>query len=297
MPRPTVNQPAGSSPDDTLLSALLADDLPSRHGSVQRARLRSVRQQQAEALRGFRLRNWVDRTLLIIERGLVLTAVLALIYWLADGYGRDWFHYERQNLAAMQALPAEAAEPASAAIPVLLNTAVPAETAAALPFTRPEASNNAGADAFLVPQAARAAPVANDPRPVRLSMPSLGATMEVYEVGVVNGEWEVAEYAAGYHVGTALPGNDGNTVISGHAGLRGAVFRDLGSLQPGDEIVVETAGWRYVYRVQRSFKVWPNQVEVMYPTLEPTLTLITCTNWDTQRLIVVAELVDARPLS
>ena len=121
--------------------------------------------------------------------------------------------------------------------------------------------------------------------------------MPVYEVFQRDDGWEVAEYAAGFHNGTALPGTVGNSVFSGHAGLRGAVFKDLGRLKPGDDVIVETGGWRYVYRVRGSLSVWPNQIEVMDQTPTPVLTLITCTNWDTQRLVVVADLVDARPLS
>jgi len=42
--------------------------------------------------------------------------------------------------------------------------------------------------------------------------------------------------------------------------------------------------------------IWPTQVEILDPTLKPTLTLLTCTNWDTQRLAVIADLVDSQPL-
>ncbi|MFV9503916.1 MAG: sortase [Oscillochloridaceae bacterium umkhey_bin13] len=292
MPRRPASQSTGASPDDALLHALLADELPSRHGQVRRARLRSTSQQRHQALRGFRLRNWVDRTLLVIERGLVVLAALALLYWLADGYGRDWWYYGQQQQAAQAAAPA-----ALAPTPALSMPERAPDAAALLPFTRPGTSSSSEADAFMVPQAARTVPDLGDPRPVRMAMPSIGTEMGVYEIYLVDGEWEVAEYAAGYHFGSALPGMVGNSVISGHAGLRGAVFKDLGRLRPGDEVIVETTSWRYVYRVRQSFNVWPHQVEVMDPTPSPVLTLITCTNWDTQRLIVVADLVDARPLS
>jgi sortase A len=36
---------------------------------------------------------------------------------------------------------------------------------------------------------------------------------------------------------------------------------------------------------------------VLDPTPTPTLTLITCTNWDTQRLIVIGDLVGAQLLT
>jgi sortase A len=118
----------------------------------------------------------------------------------------------------------------------------------------------------------------------------------VVETFIVNEEWEVAEYAAGYLNGTAFPG-DGNTALAGHAGLRGAVFRDLGALQWGDDVYVDAGGWRFHYRVRESKNVWPDQVEVLDPSQTPILTLMTCTNWDTQRLVVVADLVESKPLA
>lgn len=290
--------------DAELLGALLAADLPSRSGQPRVARVRSTAQQQI-AMRGFLLRNWADKSLKFAERALVLTALVAFGYWLFDGPVRDWLQARRDT----QVVWADAARPTSTPALSLpgapgqpLAAAAAAGAVAPLPFTRPDvagapATGGAQRDQFLVPQAVPPAAVTDDPRPVRLSFPGLSTTMDVREVFVVDGEWEVAEYAAGYHNGSALPGTIGNSVFSGHAGLRGAVFKDLGRLNPGDEVVVETARWRYLYRVRGSQSVWPTQVEVMDPTPTPTLTLITCTNWDTQRLVVVADLVDARPLS
>jgi len=288
------------APDDSdLLRELLASELPSRHGQIRPARLRSASQQQQIALRGFKLRNWIDRTLFVLERALVLAAVLAFGYWLFDGPVRDYLHAQRSPTTLRAQAMAPAPPPA---LPPATQTGE--QTAVALPFTRPAddvagpADQRSVRDAFMVPQAVPAAPQAPaDPRPQRLLMPSIGAELAVYEIFVVNGEWEVAEYAAGYHHGTALPGTSGNVVFSGHAGLRGAVFKDIGRLAPGDQVIVETGSWRYVYRVRESMNVWPTQVEVMDPTPTPVLTLITCTNWDTQRLVVVADLTDARPLS
>jgi sortase A len=248
------------------------------------------------------MRTWVDRALQIAERGLVIAAALTFVYWLADGYGRDWLHQLGRVEAAQSSATALTPTPplplatAAAALPL-----VPTAAAPSLPFTRPEdampaATGGAPRDSFMAPASVHTAPDLSNPHAQRLIMPSIGADMGVYEIFVVDGEWQVAEYAAGFHNGTALPGMVGNSVFSGHAGLRGAVFKDLYRLQPGDEVIVETATWRYAYRVRGSNSVWPNQIEVMDPTPTPVLTLLTCTNWDTQRLVVVADLVDARPL-
>lgn len=296
---PPQQAPPGDDSAD-LLSALLSTEVPSRQGQLRPARVRSATQQRKLALRGFLLRTWVDRALHTAERVLVLAAVVAFGYWVFDGPVRDWLHYQRDA----QVVWADSARPtATPELRVPGPVAAPeANAAAPLPFVRPEeaaasAASVAPREQFMVPQAVVGAPTIDDPRPLRLEMPRLSTAMEVREIFVVDGEWEVAEYAAGYHNGTALPGTIGNSVFSGHAGLRGAVFKDIGLLQPGDEVVIDTARWRYVYRVRSSQNVWPTQVEVMNPTPTPTLTLITCTNWDTQRLVVVADLVDARPLS
>ncbi|MCX7792155.1 MAG: sortase [Chloroflexaceae bacterium] len=289
-----------AGPDDEhLLRELLASELPGRDGQMRPARLRSATQQRRIALNGFRLRNWVDRGLMALERVLVIAAVIAFGYWLFDGPVRDFLH-ARANPATPRA-QAMAPPPTP---PLAVPTAADQASGAPLPFTRPEdptldpPAQRAPREAFLAPQAVPAVlPLSDDPRPQRLTMPSIGADMSVYEVFIIDGEWQVAEYAAGYHNGSALPGTIGNTVFSGHAGLRGAVFKDIGRLRPGDEVIVETGSWRYVYRVRETLQVWPTQVEVMDPTSTPVLTLITCTNWDTQRLVVVADLADARPRS
>jgi len=118
----------------------------------------------------------------------------------------------------------------------------------------------------------------------------------VVEVFLQDNVWQVADDAAGYHHGTGLPGA-GNVVMAGHKGVRGAVFARLEALTPGHDIFVTAADTRYHYRVRETRRVWPSQVEVMYPTPSPTLTLLTCTNWDLQRFVVVADLVESVPLA
>jgi sortase A len=140
-----------------------------------------------------------------------------------------------------------------------------------------------------------AAPVAIPQQPTQLQIPAISLDTPVKEVFVVNDEWEVAEYAAGFLHATAFPG-EGNTVLAGHAGIRGAVFRDLGALNPGDDVFIDAGGWRYHYRVRETKSVWPEQVEVLDPSNTPVLTMLTCTNWDTQRLVVLADLIESKPL-
>lgn len=292
-------KPPVAPEDDSqhLLDTLLNTNLPDQDILDRPVVLRSEEQQRRIAFRPFLLRTWFDYALQHIERILVLAVLAFFAYWLIDGYGRDWWYYRMQGPPPIAAtgvpMPADIAPVATAPLPTTTANLV------ALPFTTPDMEQGLPAPDFMAPQALDVpAPVTErDPRPQRLRLPDLNLDIPVVEVFVVDGVWQVADYAAGYHHGTALPGEDGNTVMAGHAGLRGGVFRQLGQLAIGAEVIVEAGGWQYRYRVRERINVWPTQVEVMDATPTPVLTLITCTAWDTQRLVVIADLVDAQPLS
>ncbi len=284
-----------------LLDELLSAPLAAEGETLRPVALRSVQAQRQIALRPFLLRNWIDRILYRVERSLMLILIVWLSYWLLDGYGRDWLYMTRQaNLTVAVEAAAQLQSGDQAAVGVAEDTSVsmpePSDSAAvALPYTTPDQHPRV-AD-YLVPQHVSVPIERTDPRPRRLLLPTIQVDASVVEVFVQEGVWQVADYAVGYHHGSALPGTTGNTVMAGHAGLRGAVFRDLGKLQVDDMILVEAGDWQYGYRVRDIISVWPTQVEVMSPSTTPVLTLITCTAWDTKRLIVVADLVESRPLT
>lgn len=107
----------------------------------------------------------------------------------------------------------------------------------------------------------------------------------------------------GHIPGTALPGEVGNVVVSGHRTTYGAPFERFGELVPGDQVVLETqTGW-FTYTVRGSEIVAPTAVEVTYavpgdPTARPTERLLTLTTCHPkysarQRLVVRAELTAA----
>lgn len=303
-------QSAHQSVQDTaLLEGLLGAPAPARDRGSHPARLRSAHQQRAIALQGYLRRTWVDQALRFTERLLLVAALGAFAFWLGDGPIRDWLYLRSAQRAV--AAPGVSRAPVVAtvptpALPQSFDSAVeprpdaqPSTLApAALPFVTDSdtrGSRQAG-DAFLVPGYVPADNAISSPQPTWLAIPAIGLDTPVVETFLVDGVWEVAEYAAGYMSGTALPGA-GNTALAGHVGLRGAVFRDLHRLQPGDSAFLDANGWRYEYRVRETRTVWPTQVEILDPTPSPVLTLITCVNWDTQRLIVSADLVGATPLA
>jgi sortase A len=297
-PRPSRSSNNQDSLD--LLQSLLEAPLFATDLRLQPIALRSTVEQRRYALRHYSLRTWVDTLLHRAEWLLMLVTLMVFGYWLADGPLRDWLH-TRQQAAVQRAPAAMAAAPPLASRSALVPTSAPGH-AALLPYTTPDMAGDAPTIDFMAPRGhSPAAPIAIAPQPTRLLIPALALDTPVKEVFIIDGVWEVAEYAAGYLHGTSLPGggNGGegsNTVLAGHAGLRGAVFGNLGALSTGDDIYLDAGGWRYHYRVRDMKSVWPTQVEILDSTSTPVLTLLTCTNWDTQRLVVVADLVGSKPL-
>jgi sortase A len=104
---------------------------------------------------------------------------------------------------------------------------------------------------------------------------------------------------------SALPGQVGNFVVSGHRTTYGAPFNRLDEVKPGDAIIVETRTTWYVYRETREQKVSPSALWVTYPVPghlgeAPTQRLLTFTTCHpkysaSQRLILFAQLASARP--
>lgn len=100
-----------------------------------------------------------------------------------------------------------------------------------------------------------------------------------------------------HYPGTALPGQEGNIVVTGHSsyfpwdpGRFKDVFALLHDVRIGDNIYMYYEQERYEYTVYETKVVLPTQVEVLTQTGEDRLTLITCTPVGTnlRRLIVLA---------
>ena len=109
----------------------------------------------------------------------------------------------------------------------------------------------------------------------------------------------------GHYPGTALPGQIGNFVVSGHRTTYLAPFNKLGELRDGDRILIDTSAGQYVYKVTTTKVVQPNDVAVAAPVPEhpranPTKRLITLTTCNpkysaAQRLIVFGQLISTAP--
>lgn len=104
-----------------------------------------------------------------------------------------------------------------------------------------------------------------------------------------------------HYPGTALPGDNGNVVITGHssyyawdAGRFKDVFALLHDVKIGDKIVVYFNQKKFVYEINKIKVVLPKDVDVLGPSQTEQLTLITCTPIGTnlKRLIVTAKLIE-----
>jgi len=103
----------------------------------------------------------------------------------------------------------------------------------------------------------------------RLEIPRLGLSAVIRE-GI---DGHTLRIAVGHVPGTALPGESGNVVLSGH---RDAFFRRLGRVRVNDTVRIVTRDGEFHYRVDDTQVTTPDHTEVLDPTERPTLTLITC---------------------
>ena len=165
-------------------------------------------------------------------------------------------------------LPAASATPRATAGATLTPTQVPSPTAA------PSATS-------------RSTPAS--PTGVRLVIAAIGVDAPVVE----GDSWDVLKNGIGHRISSAWPGELGNCVLSAHNDVYGSIFKDLGSLEPGDVVVAQAPEGDFRYVVEGKRIVLPSEVSVTDPTTEPILTLITCYPplVDTHRIVVTARLV------
>lgn len=144
----------------------------------------------------------------------------------------------------------------------------------------------------------------------RIIIPRLGIhapIREAHGINIKEGDWadiekkvQVALRDGVVHFpGTAKAGEVGNAFITGHSsyypwdsGRYKEIFALLPQIKPGDEIIVWQDQQVYKYRVAKTEEVPPDKTDVLDPTDNYRLTLMTCTPLGTslRRLIVTAYL-------
>jgi len=132
--------------------------------------------------------------------------------------------------------------------------------------------------------------------------PALGQPIGRIVIPDAEVDWVVVEggrrsdltLGAGHMPWTPLPGQPGNSVISGHRTTYGAPFRHLDRLEPGGILTVEPTIGPHTYQVVATRAIDPGDTWVMDQWRGAWLTLTTCHPEfsATQRLVVIARLID-----
>jgi sortase A len=227
-----------------------------------------------------RVRTWRDRFLLLIEIGAVVGLIAVAI------------NFEQSRIETNQ--PVVNTDPTPTPAPLI--------TAVVLPSGhRPPTAPGGAAPNLLdeVPAHLRDVAQSITPAPIPTPGPGQPTRIDIPALGIVNqrvvegDDWDQLKKGVGHHLNTANPGERGNLVLSGHDDIFGEIFKHLDQLKPGDEVIVYSNNQRYRYVVSGQRIIQPTQVEVMLPTSDPTVTLISCYPYliDTQRIVVFAQLV------
>lgn len=163
---------------------------------------------------------------------------------------------------------------------------------------QPPALVTAAGDLRPEPKAATYPAVSTGGLPTRIVVPAAGVDAPVAEVGVAirdgKAVWETAWKAAGHHIDSAMPGQPGNMVITGHVSVADrenlAVFQKLDAVSEGDVVEVFSGEQRYAYRVSKVLVVPPSAVKLLRSDSTATVTLVTCTRDLKNRLVVIGTL-------
>lgn len=140
-----------------------------------------------------------------------------------------------------------------------------------------------------------AAPITTaTPKTIRIE--KVGINLPIISVPLKNGTWQVHEGMANYAEGTSyISEKEGNVGIFAHDRANG--FTRIKELAIGDTISITTTnGYIALYTITSKYDTMPSDVEVFYPTVKPTLTLVTCNGtFSDQRFIIKAELSSLKP--
>lgn len=149
--------------------------------------------------------------------------------------------------------------------------------------------------------------VIDDTAPQRIMIPDLGLDTVIKYIPYDGLTWLISglKQEVAWLGNTSWPGLGGNTGLAGHVTLsngENGPFRFLDQLTPGSPITIFTEKNIYTYKVRQSQIVDASQISVLAPTSQPSLTLITCTHWDSTvgtylyRYILYADLDSSVPI-
>jgi sortase A len=232
--------------------------------------------------------RWVSNTFLLLVE---VTAVVGLLVLLMN----FWLTSRELNQELAQVQQAEVAGialPTPTATPVIRPVVLPGGHRPPVdgrPVDYSEAGN--------VPQHLLPLINAYVPPPIPTPGPEQARRIQIAAINIdapifQGDDLETLKKGVGQHIGSAVPGQEGNLVLSAHNDIFGEIFRHLDKLKPGDEIIVSTERQSYLYIVRALRTVEPTDVWVMDPTEHASATLISCYPYmvNTKRITVFADL-------
>ncbi|MFA6001185.1 MAG: class D sortase [Thermoleophilia bacterium] len=105
---------------------------------------------------------------------------------------------------------------------------------------------------------------------------------------------EALKKGPGHIQETTLPGAGGNFAVAGDRVLYGAPFLNLNEIAVGDQVKVKMPYGTFIYRVNDTFIVTPDDVSVLQPVGCDAITLLTCDPpWDIKQRIVVRGILES----
>ncbi len=250
---------AGESSVDQLHSGVLVEPQETTPGSAKRSRVRRI----------------LDGMLLFVE----VAAVFGLVFVLFNGF--QVLRNLNQESVEAQKLPTLTPTPLIMAV-VLPSGHIPPD---ARGVTRP---NNEEIPEHLRPLVQSLAdvpvPTPGPEQANRIQIPAIKVDAPV----VLGDGWEQLKKGVGQHINSANPGEKSNAVFTAHNDVFGEIFRQLDQLKPGDLIIIYTSQRSYTYVITGTQIVEPTQVEILDPTPQATVTLISCYPYlvDNKRIVV-----------
>lgn len=126
-----------------------------------------------------------------------------------------------------------------------------------------------------------------DTSPLRLTIPSMNVSLEVFGVPRTDGFWDVTWLGknAGYIEGSAYPMQEGNSIITAHVWdeyNNPGPFFGLKELKYGDRFMLTAYGKTYIYEVRESERIAETEVDQLMTPKESGIwtTLMTCEAYD-----------------
>lgn len=125
-------------------------------------------------------------------------------------------------------------------------------------------------------------------KPVYIKSYPVGVDVKVQDTTINNGVWTILPDSAGYLLGSAGIGDNGNIIIYGHN--KNNILGPIRWIKDGQVIEVNGSdGKRYSYVVTKTDIVDPDNLDYIKPKETETLTIYTCIGFlDSKRFIVVA---------